>query len=92
MVFYGRGQSTRNLGQNRGEDVGVRFSESGCLIFRATRPLSSGQLVNCRFSFYGAVAEMCEEDETIHDRSGRPNDVVMGQSNCAQCNQDRSSF
>ena len=32
-----------------------------------------------QLSLYGAVAEMCEECETPHDRSGRP-DVVMGQS------------
>ena len=31
-----------------------------------------------QLSLYGAVAEMCEEYETLHDRSGRP--VVMGQS------------
>ena len=30
-------------------------------------------------SLYGAVAEMCEEYESLHDRSGRP-DMVMGQS------------
>ena len=32
-----------------------------------------------QLSLYGAVAEMCEEYETLHDRSGRPDDV-MGQS------------
>ena len=32
-----------------------------------------------QLSPYGAVAEMCEEYETLHDRSGRP-DMVMGQS------------
>ena len=32
-----------------------------------------------QLSLYGAVAEMCEEYETLHDRSGLP-DVVMGQS------------
>ena len=32
-----------------------------------------------QLSFYGAVAEMCEEYETLHDRSGRP-DVLVGQS------------
>ena len=32
-----------------------------------------------QLSLYGAVANMCEEYETLHDRSGRP-DVVMGQS------------
>ena len=32
-----------------------------------------------QFSLYGAVANMCEECESLHDRSGHP-DVVMGQS------------
>ena len=32
-----------------------------------------------QLSLYGAVAEMCEEYDTLHDRSGRP-DAVMGQS------------
>ena len=31
-----------------------------------------------QFSLYGAVAEMCEEYETLHDRTGQP--VVGGQS------------
>ena len=31
-----------------------------------------------QLSLYGAIAEMCEEYETLPDRSGRP--VVMGQS------------
>ena len=31
-----------------------------------------------QFSLYGAVAEMCEEYESLHERTGRP--VVMGQS------------
>ena len=31
-----------------------------------------------QLSLYGAVAEMCEEYETLHERTGRP--VVMGQS------------
>ena len=31
-----------------------------------------------QLSLYGAVANMCEEYETLHDRSGRPD--VMGQS------------
>ena len=31
-----------------------------------------------QLSLYGAVAEMCEVYESLHDRSGRP-DVVMGQ-------------
>ena len=32
-----------------------------------------------QLSLYGAVAEMCEEYETLHDTSGQP-DAVMGQS------------
>ena len=43
VVLHQGGQSTRNLGQNSGEDVG-EFAESGCPIFRATTPLSRGQL------------------------------------------------
>ena len=81
------------------------LAESGCPIFRATTPLSRGQLKSKghgklsihfaavqetietifriilsanQLSLYGAVAEMCEENETLHDRSARPD--VMGQS------------
>ena len=32
-----------------------------------------------QLSLYGAIANMCEECESLHDRSGRP-DMVMGQS------------
>ena len=32
-----------------------------------------------QFSIYGAVADMCEECDSCHDRSGRP--FVEGQSN-----------
>ena len=32
-----------------------------------------------QLSHYGAIAEICEEYESLHDRSGRP-DMVMGQS------------
>ena len=84
----------------------MEFAESGCPIFRATTPLSRGQLrskahgkLSIHFaatqetietlfriivsanqlSLYGAVAEMCEEKESLHDGSGRP-EKVMGQS------------
>ena len=84
----------------------VEFAESGCPIFRASTPLSRGQLRSKghgklsihyaadletvetifrkfvsanQLSLYGAVAERCEEYESFHDRSGRP-DMVMGQS------------
>ena len=36
-----------------------------------------------QLSLYGAVAEMCEEYETLHDRSGQP--VVGGQSSSHSC-------
>ena len=82
----------------------LEFGESGHLVFRATSPLSRGQLkskgggklsvpycadfdtitvfrtIICgnQLSLHGAVAEMCEEYETFHDRTGQP--VVGGQS------------
>ena len=83
----------------------LEFPESGCPIFRATTPLSRGQLKSQghgklsihyaadqettetifriivsanQLSLYGAVAEICEEYESLHERTGRP--VVMGQS------------
>ena len=88
------------------EKMMLTFAESGCPIFRASTPLSRGQLrskghgkLSIHFaatqetieaifhiivsanqlSLYGAVAEMCEEYESLHDRSGRL-DTVMGQS------------
>ena len=84
----------------------MEFAESGCPIFRATTPLSRGQLISKghgklsihfaatqetvetvfrknvsanQLSLYGAVANICEEYESHHDRSGRT-DKVMGQS------------
>ena len=83
----------------------LEFAESGCPIFRATTPLSRGQLKSKgrgklsihyaadletvetifriffsanQLSLYGAVAEICEEYESLHERTARP--VVMGQS------------
>ena len=84
----------------------LEFAESGCPIFRATTPLSRGNLKSKghgklsihftadyptietifriivsanQLSLYGAVANMCEECESLHHRSGQP-DKVMGQS------------
>ena len=83
----------------------VEFAESECPIFRATSPLSRGQLKSKghgklsvhyaadletietifriivsanQLSLYGAVAEICEEYESLHERTVRP--VVMEQS------------
>ena len=98
--------SPQGIWDKLAEKMLLEFAESGCPIFRATTPLSRGQLKSKghgklsihfaavqetietifriivsanQLSLYGAVAEMCEEYETLHDRSGRP-DVVMGQS------------
>ena len=84
----------------------LEFAESGCPIFRATTPLSRGNLKSKgheklsihfaadhgtietifriivfanQLSLYGGVANMCEEFESLQDRSGQP-DVLMGQS------------
>ena len=87
------------------EKMMLTFAESGHPVFRATSPLSRGQLkskgggklsihyyadqdtienvfrtitsVN-QLSLHGAVAEMCEEYETLHDRTEKP--VVGGKS------------
>ena len=97
--------SPQGIWDNIVEKMLVELAESGCPIFRATTPLSRGQLksrghgklsihfaadqetietvfrastsVN-QLSLYGAVAEMCEEYESLHERAGRP--VVMEQS------------
>ena len=98
--------SPQGIRDNIAEKMLVEFAESGCPIFRATTPLSRGQLRSkrhgklsfhfdatqetietiCRIiasanqlSLYGAIAEMCEEYETLHDRSGRFG-AVMEQS------------
>ena len=87
------------------EKMVLEFGESKHPVFRATSPLSRGQLkskghgklsiqfaavqetletifrtiisVN-QLSLYGAVAEIGQEYESLHERTGRP--VVMGQS------------
>ena len=98
--------SPQEIWDNIEEKMLIEFAESGCPIFRATTPLSRGQLrskghgkLSIHFaatqetieaifsiivsanqlSLYGAVAEMCEKYESLHDRLGRP-DMVMAQS------------
>ena len=90
---------------NMAERMLLEFAESDCPLFRATSPLSRGQLKSKghgklsihytadletietifriivsanQLILYGAIAEMCEEYETLHERTLRP--VVMGQS------------
>ena len=96
----------QGIWDNLAEKMLIEFAESGCPIFRATTPLSRGQLKSKghgklsihfaadqetietifriivsanQLSLCGAVANMCEECESLHDRSGQP-DMVMGQS------------
>ena len=97
--------SPQAIWDNIAEKMLLEFAESTCPIFRATTPLSRGQLRSKghgklsihyaadqetfetifriivsanQLSLYGAVANMCEECESFHDRSGRPD--VMEQS------------
>ena len=97
--------SPQGVWDNMAERMLLEFAESGCPVFRATSPLSRGQLKSKghgkllihfaadqetietifliivsanQLSLYGAVAEMCEEYESLHERTERP--VVMGQS------------
>ena len=106
MVFFEKEDSPQGTWDKLAEKMLIEFAESGCLIFRATTPLSRGRLkskgrgkLSIHFaafqetietifrmivsanhlSLYKAVAEMCEEYESLHDRSGRL-DTVMGQS------------
>ena len=87
--------SPQGIWDNIAEKMLVEFAESGCPIFRASTPLSRGQLKSkghgelsihfesriiisaIQLSLYGAVAEMCEEYESLHERTERP--VVMVQ-------------
>ena len=68
------------LGSYRGKML-LEFAESGHPIFRATTPLSRGNLKSKGHGklTIGAVANICEEFEAHQDRSGEP-DVLMGQS------------
>ena len=97
--------SPQGIWDNIAEWMLLEFAESGCPIFRATTPLSRGQLKSKghgklsihyaadqetiqtifsmivsanQLSLYGAVAEMCEEYESLHERTVRP--VLMVQS------------
>ena len=95
--------SPQGIWDNLAEKMLLEFAQSGCPIFRATTPLSRGQLKSKehgklsihfaavqetietifriivsanQLSLFGAVAEMCEEYETLHDRSWRADDVM----------------
>ena len=65
---------------NMSERMLLELAESGCPLFRATSPLYTIVPIWIRktvfrvnqFSLHDAVAEMCEEYETLRDRSGQP--------------------
>ena len=103
-------KSPQGIWDHIAEKMLVEFAESGCPIFRASSPLSRGQLKSKghgklsihfapeqetietifriiafanQLSLYGAVANMCEECESLHDRSGQP-DKGDGTINCPQ--------
>ena len=97
--------SPQGIWDHIAEKMLFEFAESGCPIFRATIPLTRGNLESKghgklsihlaadqetietvfriivsanQLSLYGAVLNMCEGCESLHDRSGQ-HDVVMGQ-------------
>ena len=115
--YYMKEYSPQGIWDNLAEKMLLEFAESGCPIFRATTPLSRGQLKSKghgklsihfaavqetietifrvivsanQLSLYGAVAEMCEEYESLHEKNGAT--VGDGAINHAQCDQDRSFF
>ena len=46
-----------------------------------------------QLSLYGVIAELCEEYETLHDRSGRPVvNAAIKLLTRAKCDQDRSTY
>ena len=75
-IFYATTPLSRCILRSKGHGkLSIHFAadqETIETIFRII--VSANQL-----SLYGAVANMCEECESLHDRSGQP-DVVMGQS------------
>ena len=74
-IFRATSPLSRGRPQSKGhEKLSIHYAadlETIETIFRII--VSANQL-----SLYGAIAEICEEYETLHERTGRP--VVMGQS------------
>ena len=58
---------------------GGKLSIQYCADFETIETVFRSIISVNQLSLYGAVTEMCEEYESLHDRSGRP-DMVMGQS------------
>ena len=94
--------SPQGVWDNIAERMLLEFAESGCPIFSATSPLSTGELKSKghgklsihyaadletietsfshnslslsanQLSLYGAIAEVCQEYKSLHERTGRP--------------------
>ena len=89
--------SPQGIWDHIAEKMLVEFAESGCPIFRATTPLSRGQLRSkghgklsihfgatqetietifriivsaSQLSLYGAIAEIFEQYESLHEKNG----------------------
>ena len=67
--------SRRNLKSKGHGKLSIHFTADYPTIETIFRIIFSAN----QLSFYGAVANMCEEFESLHDRSGQP-DVLMGHS------------
>ena len=74
-VFHATSPRSRGMLRSKGGgQLSIHFCAKGDTIETVSRPIIS---VN-QLSLYGAVAEMCEEYESFHDRTGRP---VVGEAN-----------
>ena len=108
--YSGEENGPQGAWDNIADEMLFEFAESGHPFFRATTPLSRGQLKSrghgklsihyCadqktvetilriivfanQLSLYGAVVNMCEEFESLRDRSGEL-DAFNGTINCSQ--------
>ena len=76
--------SPQGVWDNMAERMMLEFGESGKLSIHYAADLETVETIfriivsRNQLSLYGAVAEMCEEYETVHNRTGQP--VVGGQS------------
>ena len=74
-VFRATSPLSRGVLKSKG---GGNLSIHYCAVQETIKTVRSTITSMNQFSLYGAVAEMCEEYESYHDRTGRP--VVRGQS------------
>ena len=74
-VFRATSQLSRGVLESKG---GGKLSIHYCADFATIETVFRTIISVNQLSLYGAVAEMCEEYESCHDRTGRP--VVRGQS------------